>query len=51
VDVYRNGAKVASSVAGSSYTDSLGKVTGSFTHQVCAAGSTTTCSNTTTTTF
>ncbi len=51
VDVYRNGAKVASSVAGSSYTDTLGKVTGTFTHQVCAAGSTTACSNTTTTTF
>jgi hypothetical protein len=50
-DVYRNGVKVASSVAGSSYTDNLGKVTGTFTHKVCVAGSTTTCSNTTTTTF
>ena len=51
VDVYRNGAKVASSVGGTSYTDTLGKVTGSFTHQVCVAGSTSSCSNTTTTTF
>ena len=51
VDVYRNGAKVASAVGGSSYTDTLGKVTGTFTHQVCVAGSTASCSNTTTTTF
>ena len=51
VDVYRNGSKIISSVAGSSYTDTLGKVTGTFTHQVCVAGSTTSCSNTTTTTF
>lgn len=50
-DVYRNGVKVGSSVSGSSYTDTIGKVTGTFTHKVCVAGSTTTCSNTTTTTF
>ena len=46
VDIYRNGAKIASSVTGSAYTDTIGKVTGTYTHKVCVAGGTTTCSNT-----
>ena len=51
VDIYRNGAIVASGVGGTTYTDTLGKVTGTYTHKVCVAGSATTCSNTTTTVF
>ena len=51
VDIYRNGAIVAPGVGGTTYTDTLGKVTGTYTHKVCVAGSTTTCSNTTTTVF
>ncbi|HET6565377.1 MAG TPA: fibronectin type III domain-containing protein [Xanthomonadales bacterium] len=52
VDVYRNGSKIASAVSGSSYRDNTGsKGSGTFTHEVCLAGSTTTCSNTTTTVF
>jgi subtilisin family serine protease len=41
-DVYRNGAKVAT-VAGTTYTDNLGKGGGSRTYRVCNAG-TSTCS-------
>jgi Fibronectin type III domain len=51
VDIYRNGAIVAPGVGGTTYTDTLGKVTGTYTHKVCVAGSATTCSNTTTTVF
>ena len=51
VDIYRNGALIAAGAGGSSYTDTLGKVTGTYTHKVCVAGGTTTCSNTTTTVF
>jgi len=52
VDVYRNNAKIASSVSGSSYRDNTGrKGTATFTHKVCLAGGTTTCSNTTTKVF
>jgi hypothetical protein len=52
VDVYRNGALVAGNVNGSSYTDDTGnKGAGSYTHQVCEAGSTAVCSNVTTTVF
>ena len=47
VDVYRDGAKVASGVSQNPYTDSTGqKGGGSATYEVCAAGSTTTCSPT-----
>jgi subtilisin family serine protease len=49
VDVYRNGSMVASGVS-ASYTDSLGRVAGSFAYQVCDAG-TSTCSDTETVTF
>jgi subtilisin family serine protease len=51
VDVFRNGAKIASSVVGSSYTDSLNaKGGGSYQYYVCNAG-TSTCSNTVTVSF
>jgi subtilisin family serine protease len=44
-DVWRDNAKIAASVAGSSYTDNLNrKGPGSYTYKVCEAG-TTTCSN------
>jgi hypothetical protein len=51
VDVYRNGSLVAT-VGGSSYTDNTGAKGGgaTYSHQVCDAG-TSTCSNTTTTSF
>jgi hypothetical protein len=51
VDIYRNGAVIAEDAGGSTYTDTIGKVTGTYTHKVCVANSTTTCSNTTTTVF
>lgn len=53
VDVYRDGnpVPVASGVSGNSYDDNLNeKGSGTHTHQVCDAG-TTTCSNVTTTIF
>lgn len=52
VDVYRNGTAVKLNVSGSSYIDNTGsKGAGTYTHQVCAAGATLDCSNTTTTVF
>jgi hypothetical protein len=52
VDVYRNTAKIASSVGGATYTDNTGTKGGqTFTYKVCNAGSTTTCSNTVTVAF
>jgi hypothetical protein len=52
VDVYRNGVRVAAGLGGSAWTDAINaKGAGTYTHKVCAAGSTTTCSNTTTTVF
>ena len=50
VDVFRNGAKVATVSNSGAHTDTLGKTGGSFTYKVCEAG-TTTCSNTATVTF
>lgn len=51
VDVYRNGSLIQANVGGSSYTDATGnKGGGSYTHQVCVAG-TSDCSNTTVTNF
>ncbi len=50
VDVIRNGTRVASPTNTSAYTDVLGKVTGTFTYQVCNAGSTV-CSNASSVTF
>ena len=52
VDVYRNGGVIAPNVSGTSYLDSTGsKAAGTYTHKVCVAGSTTACSNTTSTVF
>lgn len=52
VDVYRNGSLIQANVGGSSYTDDTGNKGGgaSYSHQVCAAG-TSDCSNTTVTNF
>lgn len=51
VDVYRNGAVIATTVNDGAFTDNTGNRGGAtYTHQVCEAG-TTTCSNMTTTTF
>ncbi|CAA9532504.1 MAG: hypothetical protein AVDCRST_MAG30-3920 [uncultured Solirubrobacteraceae bacterium] len=50
VDVFRNGTKITTVSNTGSHTDSLGKVSGSFTYKVCETG-TTTCSNTATVTF
>lgn len=38
VDIYRDGSKIASDFTGTSYTDELGKVSGTFTYQVCETG-------------
>jgi hypothetical protein len=51
VDVYRNGAKIAT-VSGGSYDDDTGsKGGGSYQHQVCTVGAAPACSNMTTTVF
>jgi hypothetical protein len=51
VDVYRNGSKITTTSNDGAYTDATGnRGGGSYTHQVCEAG-TTVCSNQTTTTF
>ena len=52
VDVYRNGAVVATTANDGAYTDSTGNKGGnvSYTYQVCEAG-TSTCSNPTTVSF
>ena len=50
MDVYRNGARVATVANSGAHTDNLGKKVGTYTHQVCEAG-TSICSNTTSTTF
>jgi hypothetical protein len=47
VDIYRNGAIVSTRSNTGSYSES-GKFGGTLTYQVCAAGSTSTCSNTAT---
>lgn len=49
-DVYRNGAKIATPSNTGSYTDSLGKVSGTYTYKVCNTG-TTTCSPSSSVTF
>jgi hypothetical protein len=52
VDVYRDGIKVASGAAGSSYDYSIGRKGGAtYEHHVCESGGDTNCSNVTTTTF
>jgi len=51
VDIYRNGDLIDEGVGGSTYDDDTNsKGGGTFTHEVCVAG-TNTCSNTTTTIF
>jgi subtilisin family serine protease len=51
VDVYRNGAKITTTANDGAHTDSLGRgASGTFTYQVCQAG-TNTCSNTASVTF
>lgn len=50
VDVYRNGAILTTTPNDGAYTDTLGKVWGTFTYQVCEAG-TSTCSNTASVTY
>ena len=51
VDIYRNGARIATTANDGFYTDRIpGHGPGSFTYQVCNAGSQT-CSNQVTVTF
>jgi thermitase len=50
VDVWRNGVKAVTTTNDGSYQESLGKGSGTYTYQVCRAG-TTTCSNTSTVVF
>lgn len=51
VDIYRNAVKIATVANNGSYTDNIGQVGGgSYTYQVCEAG-TSNCSNTATVTF
>ncbi len=52
VDVYRDGAMVASGVSGTSYDDFIGAKGGAtYDHHLCVSGGTSSCSNTTTTVF
>ncbi|MES3034315.1 MAG: S8 family serine peptidase [Gemmatimonadota bacterium] len=50
VDVYRNGIRVTTTANDGAHSDNVGKRSGTYTHRVCAAG-TSTCSNTLSTTF
>jgi hypothetical protein len=51
VDIYRNGVKIVTTANAGFYTDRVGhRVNGTFTYQVCNAG-TNTCSNQATVTF
>ncbi|MEO2266394.1 S8 family serine peptidase [Pseudoalteromonas pernae] len=50
VDIYRNGAKIATVANNNAYSDSLGKTSGSFGYEVCEANSTV-CSATVTVSF
>jgi hypothetical protein len=50
VDIQRNGVVITTTPNDGAYTDILGKVSGTFSYRVCAAG-TTTCSATATVTF
>jgi PKD repeat protein len=51
VDVRRNGTLRATTANDGAYTDNLNRASGSFSYQVCNAGSTTACSSTATVTF
>lgn len=50
VDVFRNGSKLTTLANSGSYSDTLGKSSGSYTYKVCEAG-TNTCSNDAVVTF
>jgi len=50
IDVWRDGVLVTTTANDGSYTDDIGRGSGSFTYQVCEAG-TSTCSNEVTVTF
>ena len=50
VDIFRNNVKIATTSNSGSYSERL-RTSGSYTYQVCEAGSITTCSNTATVTF
>ncbi|MDQ3515915.1 MAG: PKD domain-containing protein [Gemmatimonadota bacterium] len=50
VDVFRNGTKITTTANDGTHTDSIGKVSGTFTYKVCEAG-TGTCSNEASATF
>ncbi len=52
MDVFRDGTQVGTNVSGGAFTDSTGnKGGGSYNHTVCETGSTTACSNVTTTVY
>lgn len=51
VDVIRNGVLISTTANDGSYTDNLGKGSGTFTYRVCEAGSTVSCSNDASVTF
>ena len=52
VEVWRNGSKLPSATANDgSYTDTMGKGSGTFTYKVCEVGSLTACSNDSTVVF
>ncbi|MGM0667760.1 MAG: PKD domain-containing protein, partial [Bacteroidota bacterium] len=50
VDIYRNNEYVTTS-SGTTYTDNLGRVSGTFTYRVCESGGTSVCSNDATVVF
>ena len=50
IDLFRNGSKITTSANDGALTDTIGKVSGTFTYKVCEAG-TTTCSNEASATF
>jgi serine protease len=52
VDIYRSGSKITTTANDGAYTDNIGnKGGGSYTYEVCEAGTTSTCSATITATF
>jgi hypothetical protein len=52
VDVYRDGEKIITNIAGGSYTDSsLDKGGGTYTYQICDTEDSLNCSNTATVVF
>lgn len=45
VNIYKDGILIQSNVPESSYTDDLGRISGTFTYRVCETGGTSGCSN------